>query len=120
LLHRIRGRKLPDAQARYSLGKWGILINTCALIYLLPIFVFSFFPTAPNPTPDTMNWSIVLVGGIIILATAYYIAWGRKQYTPPDETAEDIIERYQATMTTSDNEVSGGVIEESVEAEKRD
>jgi hypothetical protein len=72
-----------------------------------------------------MNWSIVLVGGVVILATAYYIAWGRKQYTPPDETVEDIIERYQAPTTSSEKEVIGRaaeerVVEESVEAGKRD
>ena len=120
LLHRLRGGKLPDAQARYTLGKWGILVNSVALIYMFPIWVFSFFPSAPNPTPQTMNWAVLLVGGIVVLATAYYIAWGSKQYTPPDETAEDIIERYQTTMSMSEKEVSGGIAVESVEAGKRD
>lgn len=123
-MHRLQGRKLPDAQARYSLGRWGILVNTLALIYITPVFVFSFFPSAPHPTPDTMNWAIVLVGGIVILATVYYIAWGGKQYTPPSETAEDIIERYQATAETmpekraSSKVVEERVTEESVEAGK--
>ena len=122
LLHRLQGRKLPDAHARYSLGKWGILVNTIALIYITPIFVFSFFPSAPHPTPVAMNWAVVLVGGVVVLATVYYIAWGWKQYTPPSETAEDIAERYKATTESSEKDVSGGsvVVEESVDAGKRD
>jgi len=83
LLHRLRGRQLP--KARYSLGKWGFLVNAIALIYISPIFVFSFFPSTPNPTAATMNWAIAMVGGITLFATIYYIFWGRRTYSPPTE-----------------------------------
>jgi amino acid transporter len=128
LMHRLRGRRLPDA--RYSLGKWGALVNICALVYLAPIFIFTLFPSAPNPTAANMNWACVMVGGVVILATVYYMVWGRKVYSPPKETVEDYIERYQDTTAssekevssekeaTSEKEVSGGFVEESTEAEK--
>jgi amino acid transporter len=113
LLHRLQGRSLP--QARYTLGKWGALVNVLALIYIIPLFVFSFFPPTPNPTPATMNWAVVMVGGTVIFATVYYIAWGRKKYTPPNEVVEDYIERYQTAMMSLEKEGSIAVIEESVE-----
>jgi amino acid transporter len=103
LLHRLQGGKLPP-HARYTLGNWGIVVNVLALVFIIPLFVFSFFPPGPNPTPVTMNWASVMVGGTIIFATAYYIIWGRKSYSPPVETIEDYIERYQTT-STSDREV---------------
>jgi amino acid transporter len=115
LMRRLQGRKLP--YARYSLGKWGVLVNILALIYIIPVFIFSFFPPTTNPTPDNMNWACAMFGGIIILATVYYIIWGRKQYTPPNETVEDYIERYQATASSSEN-VGGKPVVESVEGEK--
>jgi hypothetical protein len=123
LLHRLQGRKLP--YARYSLGKWGIFANIVALIYITPIFVFSFFPSAPKPTAASMNWAILMVGGVALLATIYYIILGRKHYSPPNETVEDYIQRAQAGTTSSGKEVRGGltekVAEESVkEADKRD
>jgi hypothetical protein len=65
-----------------------------------------------------MNWAVVMVSGPIILATVYYIVWGRKTYTPPNETVEDYIERYQATTTESENEISSGVLEEVAAEEK--
>jgi amino acid transporter len=99
LLHRVQGRRLPES--RYTLGKWGTLINLLALVYIIPVFIFSFFPPTPNPTPITMNWAVVMVGGTIVLATAYYIIWGRKTYTPPTETIEDFMDRYQ-TSTSSE------------------
>jgi amino acid transporter len=103
LLHRIQGRRLPEA--RYALGKWGTLINLLALVYIIPIFIFSFFPPTPKPTPITMNWACVMVGGTVVLATGYYVVWGRKTYTPPTETIEDFMDRYQ-TSTSSEKEAS--------------
>jgi hypothetical protein len=121
LLHRLQGRKLP--QARFSLGKWGILTNTIALLYVAPIFVFSLFPAVPRPNAAEMNWAILMVGGITVLASIYYLIWGRKQYSPPNVTVEDYIMRGE--MGVSEKEVSVGVAEkklaeDSVEAaEKR-
>jgi amino acid transporter len=115
LMHRLQGRPLPHA--RYALGKWGILVNTCALIYLIPVFIFSFFPAAPNPTPVNMNWACVMVGGVTILATIYYVVLGRKTFTPPNEIIEDYIKRNQ-DVSTSEKEVNGGIAEESGEGGK--
>jgi amino acid transporter len=119
LLHRLRGGKLPHA--RYSLGKWGIVVNSIALIYITPIFIFSFFPAFPNPTPAAMNWAIAMVGGIVVLATVYYMVWARKIYSPPNDTVEDYIERYETTLSSSEK-ASGVVADttESVHAGKRD
>jgi amino acid transporter len=110
LLHRLQGRKLPPA--RYSLGKWGVVTNVIALVYVTPIFVFSFFPSAPNPTPVSMNWAILMVGGVVFSATVYYVVYGRYQYSPPNETVEDYIQRAQA------GETSGGVKEVRAGEEK--
>jgi amino acid transporter len=117
LLHRLQGRRLPES--RYTLGKWGMLINILALIYILPLFVFSFFPPTPNPTPITMNWAVVMVGGTIVLATAYYAVWGRKTYTPPTETIEDFMDRYQTT-TSSEKASSAVEVEEASETKALD
>jgi hypothetical protein len=87
----------------------------------MPIFIFSFFPAAPNPTASNMNWACVMVGGLVLLATIYYIIWGRKSYRPPVETIDDYIKGYQTT-TSSEKEGSGGLAERrSVEeGRKRD
>ena len=103
LLHRVQGRRVPES--RYTLGRWGAVINIAALAYILPLLVFSFFPPTPNPTLLTMNWACVMVGGTVVLATAYYIVWGRKTYTPPTETIEDFMDRYSAS-TSSEKEPS--------------
>src|ERR1700761_7121588 len=54
IFHRLQRRPLPPA--RFSLGKYGLYVNIAAMCYLLPVYVFSFFPGSPNPTAQTMNW----------------------------------------------------------------
>jgi hypothetical protein len=95
------------------------LVNICALIYLAPVLVFSFFPPAPNPAPAIMNWACVMVGGVVLLATVYYIIWGRKIYTPPKETVEDYIGRYHVTTASTEKEASGAHVDEIVTVEPR-
>jgi len=83
ILWRLRGNPLPTA--RFTLGRWGLWINIGALCYLIPVFVFSFFPAVVNPTAATMNWGILMYGAIVIFATIYYVIWGRHTYSPPNE-----------------------------------
>jgi hypothetical protein len=116
LLHRLQDRRLPET--RYSLGKYGVWCNVMALIYRVPIVLFTFFPGAPNPTAATMNWAIGLVGGIVLLATIYYVAWGRKSYTPPDETVDDYIER-SAANDLSEKDVGSAAGEDRVLADEK-
>ncbi|KAL1583925.1 hypothetical protein WHR41_07354 [Cladosporium halotolerans] len=81
LLKRLRKQPLPHA--RWSLGKWGMLVNILALCYLFAIYVFAFFPAVSNPTAVDMNYAIVIFGGIITFAVVYYFIYGHKQYIPP-------------------------------------
>jgi len=81
LLKRIRGQPLP--YSRWSLGKLGAPINVIALCYLCAIYVFAFFPVATPVEAESMNYAIVIFGGIIVFAVVYYFVYGRKQYIPP-------------------------------------
>jgi len=60
-----------------------MVINILSLMFLLPVFVFAFFPLATPVYPTTMNWSIVMYSGVIIFATVYYFIFGRFNYVPP-------------------------------------
>jgi hypothetical protein len=69
----------------------GLCINITALVWIIPVYVFAFFPPVPKPTTTTMNWSIVMYIAVIAFSTFHYVLWGRKQLTPPAETIEDYI-----------------------------
>lgn len=53
LLKRIRGEPLPPH--RWTLDRFGIVINIAALAFLLPVFVFAFFPLTSSMNPESMN-----------------------------------------------------------------
>ena len=55
-LRKIR-KDRPLPAARWSLGRYGLPINIAAVLFLLVIYLFAFFPLATPVTAETMNWS---------------------------------------------------------------
>ncbi len=78
---RLRGEPLPER--RWSLGKYGLAINITSLIFLTPICFFAFWPAATPVQPDTMNWAVVMYGGMVIWSLVYYVIWARHIYVVP-------------------------------------
>jgi choline transport protein len=83
IFRRIQGEPLPPR--RWTLGRFGIFVNIGAVLFLLVVWVFVFFPVAIPVTPSTMNWNAVMFGGTMIFAVFYYLLFGRKTYTSPVE-----------------------------------
>lgn len=81
----IRARLQPGGvpPSRFSLGKLGLPINVFSVAWLCFAIIFTFFPTAKNPTPVDMNWSIVVFGGVVIFAIVQYLIHGRRIYQAP-------------------------------------
>lgn len=75
------GRTVPGS--KFSLRRFGNIVNTVAIAFLVLAFVFLLFPAAPNPTPTTMNRAILIYGVAVIFATGYYIMKGRHEYEVP-------------------------------------
>lgn len=81
---RLRG--LPLLPSKFSLGhKLGLVVNILAMAFCALIFVFAFFPPAPNPPAQSMNWAIVVYAGVLGIAGVYYVVSGRKKYDGPVE-----------------------------------
>ena len=76
-----RGDTFPAS--KFSLGSFGAPINITAIVFLCFVFVFLYFPSAPNPTPANMNWGIVIYAACILFAFAWYVVKGRHEYEGP-------------------------------------
>ena len=93
-----RGRHLPPA--RWSLGRWGSLINGIAFFYSVFVFIWCFFPPADQFTKETFNWGSVMFLGVFVLSLVslarsqseedlmlivqvYYAVRGRHTYKGP-------------------------------------
>jgi choline transport protein len=83
VLKRIRNQ--PLLPRRFTLGKAGLPINILSLAFLLLLFVMIFFPSVPDPVPSTMNWAVLMYGGVLILSVVYFLISGRKSYVGPVE-----------------------------------
>lgn len=64
-------------------GIWGILINAFAIIYIIIVIFFSYWPAGMNPSVEEMNWSVLGIGGSSIIAIVYYFMRARRIYTGP-------------------------------------
>jgi choline transport protein len=82
-LKRIRGE--PLLPSRFSLGRFGLAINIIAVLFLLFVWVFAFFPVTPHPTVTDMNWAILGYGAFIIFVLIDYVVRGRHSYVGPVE-----------------------------------
>ncbi|KAL8924240.1 MAG: hypothetical protein Q9172_002780 [Xanthocarpia lactea] len=78
---RLVGAPLPPR--RWSLGRYGLAINITSLCFLTPIWLFTFWPPVTPVEPSTMNWAVVMYGGIVIWSLVYYSIWGRHAYSGP-------------------------------------
>lgn len=64
ILKRVRGEVIPAR--RWSLGRFGLPINIASILFLLPLYVFSFFPPATPVVPASMNWACLIYGAVIL------------------------------------------------------
>ena len=83
IYRRLNGGELP--YHRWSLGKWGLPINIGALVFLTPLIFFLTWPLTTPVTAETMNWSSVMLIGVLMIAAFYYVVKGRKEYVGPVE-----------------------------------
>jgi choline transport protein len=91
---RIRGFKLLKTQ--FSLGRFALPINILVLAFVTFAWVLAFFPASPNLTAETMNWSSLICGIVLIFSLVLYFAKKRHEYHGPVATVRDTEEVDQA------------------------
>jgi amino acid transporter len=69
--------------ARWSLGRWGVIVNTLGLLYVLFAFFWSFWPTFADVDADNYNWAVVLFVSVFVLALIMYQMQGKRVYKGP-------------------------------------
>lgn len=69
--------------AAFSLGKWGVPINACAVAYAMWGFFWCFWPQTYPVTAAGFNWASPVFVGVIIIALLWYAFVGHKRYQGP-------------------------------------
>lgn len=78
---RLYGAPLPPR--RWSLGRFGLAVNIGALLFVAPLWFFSFWPQVVPITAVSMNWASTMFVATIIFAMAWYAVRGKNEYTGP-------------------------------------
>ncbi|KAI7347678.1 amino acid transporter-like protein [Hortaea werneckii] len=68
---RVFGTPLPAR--RWSLGRYGLAVNVIAVCFVLPLFVFAFFPLTKEVDRETLNYASVMFVGVLFIALVYYM-----------------------------------------------
>lgn len=64
-------------------GVWGIIVNTYAVIFMVIIWFFSFWPGVAEVDAASMNYASLMTGGVAVFACIYYVLYAHKQYKGP-------------------------------------
>jgi choline transport protein len=73
---------LPPAQ--FSLGhRFGIVMNSCAVIFGIWSLFWSFWPQSVPVTAPGFNWASVIFSIVIIFSLIYYVFIARHRYAGP-------------------------------------
>jgi len=82
LYRRWSGVPLPATRWRYP-QPVGYLVNVLALCFVTIAFIFAYFLTAPDPSAESMNWSVVVTLAVVIVASVYYVIRGSRAFEGP-------------------------------------
>lgn len=83
LIEKFRPKEERIPSGPFQLGRAGIPIIIASIIYSIIGVFFSFWPGVLNPSLLTMNWSVVVFFGVLILSMGFWLIHGRKVYTGP-------------------------------------
>ncbi|KAK6828334.1 hypothetical protein PG990_009946 [Apiospora arundinis] len=61
----------------------GTIINIFACMYGLLTFFWSFWPQTNPPTPETMNWSVLVFSSVMLFSIAWYFFRAREYFKGP-------------------------------------
>jgi len=64
-------------------GLLGIVNNAYACVYMIFVIFWSVWPPATPVDASTMNYSVVVTGGVMILSAVWYYIRGKREYKGP-------------------------------------
>ena len=69
----------------WNLGRWSTPIGVVLVAFVTVMIPILCFPTVAgdNLTPDTMNWTVVVYFGPLLLSLVYYYTMAHKWYVGP-------------------------------------
>ena len=105
----------------YTGDRFSIPIACCSLAYMVFAIVLAMFPVGgPHPTPQSMNYTIVVIVAVWGGASAYFFLSARKWFRGPKMTLDgvDSVARYRPAGEMAEQTQRGGLPEAVVIEDK--
>lgn len=67
----------------FKLGAAGVPVTILAIMFSTIGIIFSFFPPTVQVTPESMNWSVVVFFGVMVISVVFWMVHGRSVYEGP-------------------------------------
>ncbi|CAF1208421.1 unnamed protein product [Didymodactylos carnosus] len=110
ILFRITHSRNTFLLGQFNLGRFGVPIGVLSVLWLFITSVILLFPFNYPITAQNMNWSIVVISGITIIAGLYWILSARRRFVGPKR-----MERFRKPTITTLVAVSAIITEEIIE-----
>ncbi|CAF0892591.1 unnamed protein product [Adineta steineri] len=87
----------------FNLGRFGVPIAVIASIWLTITSIIMFFPAQYPVTKDNMNYTVVIAGGVLVLAATYWFISARHWFVGPKRVDADSTPLPPAYVEPEDN-----------------
>jgi amino acid transporter len=74
----------------FNLGRFGLPIAIISSVWLTVTSIFMFFPANYPVTKDNMNYAVVVVGGVLLIAAIYWFISARHWFVGPKRADLDV------------------------------
>jgi amino acid transporter len=88
VIRRLKG--IPLAPSPFSLGKAGLPLNLCAIIYTIFTMIFLFFPPYQPVTPQNMNYACLVFGSVVLFGLVWWALKGKKVFIGPKHRIQGV------------------------------
>lgn len=67
----------------FRLGRAGVPVTVLAILFSVVVGFFSMWPPFVRPTPEEMNYCVLLWGASLLFSMGFWVAYGRRHYAGP-------------------------------------
>ncbi|KAJ6540973.1 amino acid transporter [Mycena vulgaris] len=99
---RYLGGQVEFSKGPFHLGAFSKFVAIIAVLWMWFMTIVLLFPTEPNPVAETMNYTIVVLGGIFAIALGYYyfpVYGGVHWFNGPISNIDEEIDKNRSTST---------------------
>lgn len=72
----------------FNLGRYSVPINIFAVVWIAFFTVILCIPAVFPVAPETMNWTCLMIGVVLIFSLGFWFVQGRHSYVGPIQTLE--------------------------------